>query len=103
MEPIACRLEPSVKPARARTIAALGDQLTAVDVRGRTASLEFAPDAADGVAEFVRAESACCPFFGFEQAESAAGVRLDVAVPEDGEWALRGLVAGFVASWEALV
>jgi hypothetical protein len=101
--PIACGLEDAERPARAEAIAALGARLEAVEARGRSATLDFEVGSAPQVAEFVEAESRCCPFFSFEQTEDAGGVRLAVTVPEHGEWALRGLVAGFTAGWQGLL
>jgi hypothetical protein len=100
--PIACSLEQSELLDRARAMARLGGRLVAVEAEGRDARLRFA--ASHGaVDEFVRAESDCCPFFDFTVAERGEDVELRVGAPEGGEWAVRGLVAGFVAAWGALV
>jgi hypothetical protein len=101
--PIACSLDQAERPARAERMAALGRDLEAVDVDGREASLRFIADRRQALEDFVRAESVCCPFFSLEIVAEPDRVRLEVSAPEDAEWAVRGLVAGFVAGWGGLV
>lgn len=100
--PIACRLEQRELPARAKLMATLGHDLQAVEADGLAARLRFGPELRPELEAFVKAESQCCPFFTFAVRDEPDRVRLEVAAPEDGEWAVRGLVAGFVAGWGGL-
>ncbi|HEX2128910.1 MAG TPA: hypothetical protein VHF58_06805 [Solirubrobacterales bacterium] len=100
--PIACSLERAEMPERAKLIEELGETLVSVEANGRAAVLRFPLDRRDEVGEFVRAESSCCPFFVFDVREHDE-VELRIEVPQEGGWALRGLVAGFTAGWKALV
>ena len=97
--PIACSLTDAEMPARARSVEELAERLIALETRGGWATLEFEPGAAAGLADFVRDESRCCPFFEFELDSEPAVARLGVGVPDDGVPALRGLIAGFLGSW----
>jgi hypothetical protein len=101
--PIACSLDQSELSGRARSMAELGESLLAVEADGRHASLRFPTDRHQELEDFVRAESRCCPFFAFELTVEQQTARLRVGAPEGGEWAVRGLVAGFVAGWGGLV
>lgn len=101
--PIACSLEEAELPDRARQMAELGHELLEVEAKGRRALLTFPVEQREAVEEFVKGESACCPFFDFTLSEEPVGATLGVGVPEGGEWAVRGLVAGFVAGWGGLV
>ena len=96
--PMACSLDQDARPDRAETMARLGGKLLAVEAEGLSAHLRF-DGGREPVDEFVRDESACCPFFDFRVADEGATTMLAVAAPEGGEWAVRGLVAGFVAGW----
>ena len=100
--PIACSLDQAELPGRAKLMQELGGTLTAVEANGLRASLTFRCDRSR-VEDFVAAESGCCPFFEFEVAEAGETTSLSVGAPEGGEWAVRGLVAGFVAGWGELV
>ncbi len=95
--PIACSLDQAELPERGAQMAQLGQTLTAVHAEGLAARLSFPLDQRAEVEAFVAAESRCCPFFEFEQAHRDGELELAVSAPEDGEWAVRGLVAGFVA------
>ena len=99
---IACSLDEAQLPDRAAAMARLGTSLVAVQADGRRAELGFATDR-ERVDEFVRAESGCCPFFEFDVANGGGETTLRVGAPEGGEWAVRSLVAGFVAGWGGLV
>jgi hypothetical protein len=101
--PIACSLDQADLPERGAQLAKLGQTLTAVHAEGLTARLRFPIDHRDEVEAFVAAESGCCPFFAFEQTTRGDELELTVSAPEDGRWAVRGLVAGFVAGWGGLV
>lgn len=101
--PIACSLDQAQLPERGAQMAHLGQSLTAVHAEGRSARLRFPIDMRAEVEGFVAAESACCPFFSFEQRRLDDEIELAVSAPADGEWAVRGLVAGFVAGWGSLV
>ena len=101
--PIACSLDEVELPERANQLAELGRTLTAVQAEGRDARLRFPADQAEAVEIFIVTESSCCPFFTFERTEAGDEIELAVAAPPDGEWAVRGLVAGFVAGWGGLV
>jgi hypothetical protein len=100
--PIACSLDQAELPDRAAEMARLGAQLVAVHAEGRRAELKFAADRGP-IDQFVRDESRCCPFFEFEVSSNDLETTLAVSAPADGEWAVRGLVAGFVSSWGGLV
>ncbi len=102
--PIACRLSAAERPRRAALMARLGSEsLLEVQTRGLRAVLRFRDDGAlPGLREFVSAESDCCPFFAFSIDRAAGRPTLDVSAPEGGEWAIRGLVAGFVRGWDGL-
>lgn len=80
----------------------LGRSLVAVEAEGLRASLRFDAESAR-IEEFVRAESGCCPFFDFDPAGKAGVTTLGIGAPEGAEWAVRGLVAGFVAGWGGLI
>jgi hypothetical protein len=101
--PIACSLDQTQLSDRRADVVDLGRALTAVQVEGAQARLRFRAQRRDEVERFVEAESSCCPFFDFRVIAGVDGVELRVEVPKDGEWAVRGLVAGFVAGWEGLV
>lgn len=101
--PIACSLDQAELPERGAQMSALGQALVAVHAEGAEARLRFPADQADAIDAFVAAESSCCPFFSFEQRPNGEEIELVVCAPSDGEWAVRGLVAGFVAGWDGLV
>lgn len=101
--PIACGLEQADLPERGAQMARLGMTLAAVTAEGTSARLRFPADQGDAVDAFIAAESSCCPFFTFDRAERDGAIELAVDAPEGGEWAVRGLVAGFVAGWGGLV
>jgi hypothetical protein len=101
--PIACNLDRVELPERRAELAALGEAMTAVEAEGVHARLCFPADRRDALTRFVQAESSCCPFFEFDLTDENDSVALIVTAPDDAEWAVRGLVAGFVAGWEGLV
>lgn len=101
--PIACSLEKAELPAQAELMATLGEDLEAVDADGLVAKLWFSAERRPELEAFVRAESSCCPFFTFAVSDEGDRVRLEVSAPDEGEWAVRGLVAGFVAGWGGLL
>ncbi len=101
--PIACTLDEADLPERGAEMARLGESLIAVQADSGRALLRFPLEMRAEVETFVAAESTCCPFFAFEQSERNGDVELRVSAPEDGKWAVRGLVAGFVAGWGGLV
>jgi hypothetical protein len=101
--PIACSLERAEMEGRAKLMAALGQDLEAVEAEAHEANLHFSADRREELEEFVLAESRCCPFFTLAVIDEPDRVRLDVSAPATGAWAVRGLVAGFVAGWEGLV
>lgn len=101
--PIACTLEEAERPQREALIEGLGKEMISVHAEGRRARLDFAHSQRAEVEAFVRAESGCCPFFDFQIAEERDRIRLEIAAPVDGEWAVRGLVAGFAAGWGGLL
>ena len=100
--PIACSLGPAELSDRAQLVGELGRSLLAVDAGGTRAILRFAGNGLR-LEEFVRAESECCPFFDFELSGDDGATTLAVAAPQGGDWAVRALVAGFVAGWDGLV
>jgi len=51
------------------------------------------------IAEFVDAESKCCPFFKFAVETAEDTIQLRIEAPEDGAPLTRGLVAGFTDDW----
>jgi hypothetical protein len=101
--PIACNLDQVQLSDRRAELVALGGVMTAVEAEGRYARLRFPAERRDDLERFVEAESSCCPFFAFRVIAEGDAVELRVEGPEDSEWAVRGLVAGFVAGWEGLV
>jgi hypothetical protein len=76
-------------------MAELGESLVAVEAAGPRARLSFRAGERDRIEAFAEAESRCCPFFDFGVEPRDAVVDLTVEAPEDAEWAVRGLVAGF--------
>jgi hypothetical protein len=101
--PIACSLDQVELPERRAELATLGETLTAVEAEGVHARLRFPADQRQALERFVEAESSCCPFFAFLITAAGDEVQLHIGGPEDSEWAVRGLVAGFVAGWGGLV
>ena len=101
--PIACSLEEAERPRREALIEGLSKELVSVDAEGRRARLGFQAATRADLEAFVEAESSCCPFFTFSIAEEGGRVRLEITAPEDGGWAVRGLVAGFIAGWGGLL
>jgi hypothetical protein len=101
--PIACTLDQRELPDRARQLAELGRELIGVDARGADASLRFPTERSTDIDAFIAAESSCCPFFSFEKTDDGDAIKLAISAPADGEWAVKGLVAGFVAGWGGLV
>jgi hypothetical protein len=101
--PIACTLERAELPDRAESMAELGASLVSVEAGGPQAKLRF-DGGAERLREFIRVESECCPFFDFDlDEEEPERPVLRIEAPAEGEWAVRGLVAGFVAGWGTLV
>ena len=100
--PIACSLDEADQPDRASLMDTLGRSLVAVQADGLQATLSFQTEKAQ-LDEFVQAESACCPFFEFDVTPNAEVTTIQIGAPEGGKWAVRGLVAGFVAGWSGLV
>lgn len=101
--PIACSLSADAVPDRIEDASRLGRAgLLDVETHGSRASLSFRGDAATRakIDRFVEAESACCPFFAFDVSEQGETTLLAMAAPEDGTWALRGVVGGIVSGWE---
>lgn len=101
--PIACNLDGEDQPARAREMKRLGAALVAVSVEGSTARLRFDSRRVADLEAFVEVESRCCPFFEFQIEVADGAAELAASAPHDGAWAVRGLVAGFVAGWGGLV
>jgi hypothetical protein len=99
--PIACSVTTDQAPARVAALVDLVEHsLVAVDQTGPlTATLEFRndPDSADRVAAFVKAESACCPFFQLDLVEAEGLLRLHVSAPAGAETMVTGLVGAFRA------
>ena len=100
--PIACSLDQAELSDRAGLMQELGGDLTALEAGGRRAALTFEGNR-PRIDEFVAAESGCCPFLEFSVTEEPNATTLTVGAPEGGEWAVRGLVAGFVAGWGDLL
>jgi hypothetical protein len=98
---IACSLEQAEFSERGTQMAALGQTMVAVSVQRSEARLRFPLDRGPQIDALVAAESRCCPFFCFERRRFADEIELRVSAPADGAWAVRGLVAGFVAGWGA--
>ncbi len=101
--PIACSLDQADLPARGEQMAELGQVMTAIEAEGCEANLTFPVSRRRDVEDFIRAESSCCPFFEFSLAEAGNDLKLSVSAPDGGDWAVRGLVAGFAAGWDGLV
>lgn len=101
--PIACSLSAEAVPDRAAWMREIGQDLQAIAADRARATLSFSAERREELEEFVRAESGCCSFFDFELTAEADVARLSITAPEDAHWAVRGLVAGFVAAWGDLV
>lgn len=101
--PIACSLSEAERPERAALLERLGAELLSVEARGSAAALVFSSARADDLESFVASESSCCPFFDLDITEAGDEITLSVGAPEDADWAVRGLVAGFVAGWQGLL
>jgi hypothetical protein len=101
--PIACSLEGAELSDRAGWMRELGDSLVGIEADRGRARLRFEADRHPELEEFVRAESGCCSFFDFGLATENGTSELSIGAPEDAGWAVRGLVAGFVAGWGSLV
>ena len=101
--PIACSLDQAELPERARHLADLGQALIGVRAEGAAATLRFPAERSADVDAFIDAESSCCPFFTISKTEGGDSVELAISAPADGEWAVKGLVARFVAGWGGLV
>jgi hypothetical protein len=100
---IACSLAGAELPDRADWMRGLGQSLVGVVADRGTARLRFESEKSEELAEFVRAESGCCGFFEFGLATENGTSELSVTAPQSAAWAVRGLVAGFVAGWGGLV
>lgn len=104
--PIACSLSGDELPERAAQMARLGrNSLAGLTVKGSSATLRFhaGTGTETALADFIAAESACCPFFRFDTDLGDGEILLLVEAPADADWAVRGLVAAFVAGWGVLV
>jgi hypothetical protein len=101
--PIACSLEAAERPQREASLKGLGRTLAAVEAEGLEARLAFPSIRRADLEAFVEAESGCCPFFDFAITDEDERVHLEVRAPEGGEWAVRGLVAGFISGWGELL
>jgi hypothetical protein len=102
--PIACSLTADELPERIAAAAELGRTgLLDVQTNGPRAELRFSDDPAvqAGIDRLVEAESKCCPFFSFQQRGEQGTKLLAIEAPEDGTWAVRGVVAGIVSGWAA--
>ena len=97
---IACTLRENEFEDRGAWMRELGRRLVAIEAEGARARLSFGAGAHAELEEFVRAESGCCGFFEFGLATENRTTELSIGAPADADWAVRGLVAGFVAGWE---
>lgn len=101
--PIACSLTAEELPKRISDASELGRTgLLDVATQGSAAVLRFTDDPGTRarIDRLVEAESSCCPFFSIEQRVESGAQVLTIEAPEDGIWALRGVVAGIVSGWE---
>ena len=97
-QPIACSLTPDQVPARRAALVELVEHgLLEARLDGPVGRLRFRDDASteQRLAEFVRLEQACCPFFSFATTRSADGIRLEVRAPDGAEAMVAGLVDAF--------
>lgn len=101
--PVACTLDQADLRNRASELGDLGRGLIGLSAEGARASLRFPAACSAEVDAFIAAESSCCPFFTFDKTLDGESIELAISAPVDGEWAVRGLVAGFVAGWGGLV
>lgn len=97
-EQFACTLTPEDADRRREQHRTLTAQLRACHHDPRRAVLTFSSGAHDEVRAFVREESSCCSFFGFDVQTGDDAVRLHVTAPEGAEAMLDALVASFRSS-----
>ncbi len=100
--PVACSLSGGEATVRAAEIARLGSEsLISASIFSDSASMRFAVDAKGDLETIISAESACCPFFKFEVAETREYIDVLVSAPEDAGLAVKELVAAFEADRSA--
>lgn len=100
--PVACSLSGGEATVRAVEVARLGtESLISASVFSGTATMRFEPSAKTELESVISAESACCPFFKFELAETNDYIDVLVSAPEDAGQALKELVAAFGAEGNA--
>lgn len=96
--PFSCTLSPEDAARRRTRDRLLADRLISHHWDGsRGAVLTFPADATPLVTRFVRDESACCSFFGFDVDAGEQQVVLRVEAPAGAEPMLHQLVSAFVA------
>ena len=100
---IACSLQADELEDRGEWMRELGGSLVGIAADRGSARLRFDSTREGALEEFVAAESGCCSFFDFSLATENGTTELSIEAPEDAAWAVRGLVAGFVAGWGGLV
>jgi hypothetical protein len=100
---IVCTLNETEFEDRGEWMRKLGGSLVSIEADRGAARLRFDADKHDELEEFVRAESRCCGFFDFGLTTENGTTELSIRAPEHAAWAVRGLVAGFVAGWEGFV
>ena len=88
-----CTLTPEDTDRRRDQHRRLTARLRACHHEPRRAVLTFAPQAQAEVREFVRDESACCSFFGFDVQPGDDAVQLHVTAPPGAEGMLDALIA----------
>ena len=88
-----CTLTPEDTDRRREQHRRLTAHLRACHHDPRRAVLTFAPQACAEVQEFVRDESACCSFFGFDVQTGDDAVQLRVTAPHGAEGMLDALIA----------
>ncbi|QBI20558.1 hypothetical protein ER308_13970 [Egibacter rhizosphaerae] len=91
-----CALTPEEVASRRETDREAREQFRQLqEHQPRRAVLEFTREAEPAVRTFVRDESQCCSFFGFDVGLNDESTVLEISVPEGGEHMLQGLVEEF--------
>jgi hypothetical protein len=95
--PIACSLDAEGLGVRHEEIRALGASFHGRSNEGGAVVLRFDLGARDTVADLIRMERECCPFFDFDLTERDGELRLRVTAPAQAAPVLEEFVAAFGA------
>lgn len=92
---LVCTLDPTDAPQRAIQAGQLRQHLLGRERLTDAVILYFSADAEPHVREFVRAESNCCSFFGFDIIRGDDHVLLEITAPPSAQPMLDGLIEIF--------